>query len=418
MEQFDTDEILINSNNNKKNQKKKSNINYRNLILIVICTFIFLFSIYVIFKKAKSKIFKNIKIKKYPILIGDIDEENIYLNLLKLSTEKNIPQENIYSENINPINYTSFNSLLKGFLKKFSHENYPIYAIFIMPESVKNNNLSTFNCPKIDKDELSKDLNINKIIFLNDFYCKGYAIQTDLKIGEDYVIINNGEPQENGQKLIIELDKDLNMEYLVKNKDSDYYSITNSEGRFGYFGAKNKENYDFMNYYKNTLGNSDLSIQKILSEQGLIIIYKYLKFKEPQSKIDKNLEFKINKINNDDNVIVSVSEINKEIINKGINGDCDLSKKVLEYFIGIFGEIASDISLTCYPSAGLYIMGNFATLLEPLIINDNIFMEHFTSKDIFKKVIEYFPVYLVKNKNLGRIGAIEYARRLLLFDNK
>ena len=52
MEQFDTDEKLINSN--KKNKRHKSSITFRQLILIIICCLISLSAIYFIFNKSKT----------------------------------------------------------------------------------------------------------------------------------------------------------------------------------------------------------------------------------------------------------------------------------------------------------------------------------------------------------------------------
>ena len=113
----------------------------------------------------------------------------------------------------------------------------------------------------------------------------------------------------------------------------------------------------------------------------------------------------------------AANEINIELVNKGLNGKCELSKTVLEYFISIFGDVAGDVSLFSCPSGGLYLVGGLSIVLEPLITGTNIFMEHFLKKDDFAYLLKTFPVYLVKNGNLGMLGAAECARRLLLEGN-
>ena len=40
-------------------------------------------------------------------------------------------------------------------------------------------------------------------------------------------------------------------------------------------------------------------------------------------------------------------------------------------------------------------------------------MKHFVNKDNFKYFLEKFPVYLVKNGELGILGSAECARRLI-----
>ena len=52
-----------------------------------------------------------------------------------------------------------------------------------------------------------------------------------------------------------------------------------------------------------------------------------------------------------------------------------------------------------------------------MITNTNIFMEHYLNKDSFDFLLKTFPIYLVKNKNIGMKGAAEFARRLLLKEN-
>ena len=41
-------------------------------------------------------------------------------------------------------------------------------------------------------------------------------------------------------------------------------------------------------------------------------------------------------------------------------------------------------------------------------------MDHFINKDNFQSLLKTFPVYLVKNGNIGVLGAAECARRIIL----
>ena len=257
---------------------------------------------------------------------------------------------------------------------------------------------------------------MKKFVLLNDFTCNAYGVQTELKLGEDYVIINDVKPQEGGPKLIVGPGTGLGMGYLVKDTDNEFYSIGSSEGGHQDYTAKTQDNFALREYFKKTLGNTELSIERVLSGQGLIIIYKYLKSQDPKISRDKELEAKIDKFD-DTPTSPAANEINIELVNKGLNGKCELSKTVLEYFISIFGDVAGDVSLFSCPSGGLYLVGGLSIVLEPLITGTNIFMEHFLKKDDFAYLLKTFPVYLVKNGNLGMLGAAECARRLLLEGN-
>ena len=248
---------------------------------------------------------------------------------------------------------------------------------------------------------------------MNDFICNGNGVQTDLKLNEDYIALNDLKLQEGGPKLMIGSGYGLGMGYLLKDKENEFYTIDPSEGGHQDYTAKTNDNFALREYFKKTLGNTELSIERILSGQGLIIIYKYLKSHGATEKRDKELEDKIDKFD-DIPTSPAANEINIELVNKGLKGECELSKKVLEYFIGIFGDVAGDVSLFSCPTGGLYLVGGLSIVLEPLITGTKIFMEHYLKKDNFEYLLKSFPVYLVKNGNLGMLGATECARRLLL----
>ena len=337
-----------------------------------------------------------------------------------MSKDKSVPPEEISNTKLSPSEYKSLQDLLTEYLSKIKKEDYPHYAVFGIPGPVKNNEvLSITNIvhwPSFSGEEMAKQFNIKKFILLNDFTCNGYGIQTDLKLNEDYVVINDVPVQENGPKLIIGPGTGLGMGYLLKDENSDFYTIGPSEGGHQDYTAKNDDKFALREYFKKTLDNTELSIERVLSGQGLIIIYKYLKSKGFSGKIDKELEAKIEKFD-DTPMSVEANDINIELVDKGLKGQCELSQEVLKYFIGIFGDVAGDVSLFSCPTGGLYLVGGLSIALESLITGSKTFMEHYLNKDNFEYLLKTFPVYLVKNGNLGMLGAAECARRLILEDN-
>ena len=336
---------------------------------------------------------------------------------MKMSGDKDSQPEELDNTKLGTAEFPSIENLLEEYLDKIPKENYPVFAVFGIPGPVKNNEVLHFanipHWPKFNGDELAKKFNIKEFVLLNDFTCNGYGVQTNLKLGEDYIIINDAKPQEDGPKLIVGPGTGLGMGYLVKDQESEFYSIGASEGGHQDYTAKTNDNFALREYFKKTLGNTELSIERILSGQGLIIIYKYLKLHGATEKRDKELEEKIEKFD-DLPTSPAANEINIELVNKGLKGECELSKKVLEYFIGIFGDVAGDVSLFTVPTGGLYLVGGLSIVLEPLITGTNIFMEHYLKKDNFDYLLKSIPIYLVKNGALGMLGAIERARRLLL----
>ena len=360
--------------------------------------------------------------QKYPVLIGDIGGTNVRLKLIKLSKDINETQEFIDKAKFSPIKFPSLENLLTEYLSKFKDTpNYPLYIVLGIPGLVKNNEIIKMaNIPywgKTNGDELAKKLKVKKITFLNDFTCHGYGIQSNLKKDIDYIIINDVPKTEGGVKALIGPGTGLGMGFLIKNSENEFYTIGYSEGGHQDFHPKFKIYREIREYYMKLLKIDGLSIDRICSGQGLIPIYKYLNLNENNLKVDENLRMKIEKFNDFAQSDI-VNELNIELVKNGLEGKCELCKKVLELFIGLFGEVCGDASLFYLPTGGLYLTGGLSVALQSLIKETTIFMEHFLNKDNFDYLLKTFPIYLVKNGDIGIIGAGEYARRLILKNEK
>ena len=95
-----------------------------------------------------------------------------------------------------------------------------------------------------------------------------------------------------------------------------------------------------------------------------------------------------------------------------------LSRKVIELFIEILADSASDLSLFTLPTNGVYLLGGISVAIEPFIKQSKIFMENYFDKDfsfllksfsnIFNKELKYWNDRSCRSskKNLRR--AIKY----------
>ena len=179
------------------------------------------------------------------------------------------------------------------------------------------------------------------------------------------------------------------------------------------FFSKNKLHFELAEFTKKLLGQELLCVERICSGQGLIPMYKFLLSTEKDVKRDEELGKKIDALT-DLKKVVEVDKLNIELVSKGLKDECPLCKKVLELFVEVFGEVSGNFSLTCLPTNGLYLVGGLSIALEKLITSTKIFMEHFINKDNFAFLLKTFPVYLVKNGDIGVLGAAECGRRLVL----
>ncbi len=205
------------------------------------------------------------------------------------------------------------------------------------------------------------------------------------------------------------------MGYLIKDKNDKYYRIGNSEGGHQNFSRKNKKFFELAEFIKKEYNLQYVTIENICSGKGMVPLYKFLLEKEINSKNDidrdKNLGKKIDGFTDYTNKKLR-DELSNEITQKGVKGECKLCRKVIELFIEILADAAGDLSLLTIPSNGIYLLGGISVAIEPFIKQNKIFMDSFINRD-HSFLLKSFPVYLIKNPNIGMIGASEAARRII-----
>ena len=413
LEKFDTEENEENQYNNKKKQNSNNTfLSTKIEILLIIILIILILSLF-IYKYFSTPPFYN-------ILIGDIGGTNIRLKLLKMTKDINIEPITIKSEYKSTFLFSSLEFLLKEFISQLDPKNKPQFAILGIPGPVENNQLITLpNIPhwKLENGDILGDkLGIKKFIFLNDFVCNGYGIQTNLKENVDYMKLNDVTPIKDGPKLMIGPGTGLGMGFLLKNKNDKYYIIGSSEGGGQDFAAKSEFLMKLKKFIRDEMSLGNVSIGKICSGRSLIPIYKFLHLYGDENnkkfKRDEELGKRIDYFRSYKQVH-KVGEINIEITKRGLNGECELCRQTLLLFTEIFAEIAGDLALFTLPTSGVYLMGGITRILTPLILNNTIFLNHFKNKDLFWFLLQKLPIYLVQNKDIGLVGATEAARRIL-----
>ena len=420
-----------NSSSIKDNKKKLNPSNNSNIVFYIIIILIFCLIYRVIFiskddaqkedeiiinqnNQSKLKFKKNIVPKWHIVLVGDIGGTYIRLRLLNMTKSSEQKITILETTKLSTSDFESLELLLKTYLKN-RQDWFPDIAVLGVPGPVQDNTVIKFtNIHHWDSEngeELGHKLKINKFLFLNDFACNSYGIQTNLKLDEDYIILNKGEPKENGAKAIIGPGTGLGMGFLIKNKYDKYYTIGSSEGGHQDFPRKNQKFYDLAEFVKKEYNLKHVTIENICSGQGMVPLYKFILSKETKIDRDEDLGKRVDEFNDYSNKKIR-DKLSVEITEKGVRGECKLSRKVVELFIEILGNSAGDLALLTMPSNGIYLLGGISVAIEPYIKSNNLFMEHFIDRDQ-NFLLKNFPVYLIKNSNIGMIGASEAARRIL-----
>ena len=401
-------------NNSPLNQKSS-------MIQFYIITIVIVFLIYYFFFSSRNSDISDKTLIKYNVLVGDIGGTHIRFRLLKMSKNEHDLVETIDTTKLKTADFTSMESAFKFYLKTIEN-NFPSIAVIGVPGPIQDNTVLKFaNIPHWTSesgDKLGKKLGIKNFLFLNDFACNSYGIQTKLKLGDDYIVINEGKPNKEGPIMVIGPGTGLGMGYLLKDKKNKYYTIGNSEGGHQNFSRKNKLFFELAEFVKNQYNLEHVIIENVCSGQGMVPIYKFLLKKEQEKGInindidrEKTLAEKVDKFS-DYKDKKTRDMLSNEITQKGVRNECHLSRKVIELFIEVLADTASNMSLLTLPSGGIYLLGGISVAIEPFMKQSDLFMKFFVDKDL-SFILKNIPIYLIKNDNIGMIGATEAARRIL-----
>lgn len=351
------------------------------------------------------------------VLVSDIGGTNCRFKLVKISTDSSVQDQEIAADVLKPWEYNSIEEIIKVFLKPFvKTKNYPSFAVIGVPTAIINNTMQTLvNIPQwkpTNGDELGKKLSMKKFLFINDFVINGYGIQGDLKEGVDFVVLNNKPINNNEKKFVLGPGTGLGMCYLIKNEGEKHYNVYGSEGSHADFAPKNFLQFKYMKSLESYFSVEYASSETACAGPSIIPMYQYLQpiyFYDYGVKYDEKLSARVSAVSFLHTAPEEKNEINKQIVEMGLNGKDPLAKKVLEFFVEILGNIAGNMSLHTLPFGGIYIVGGLSKNLRE-IYESGIFQKALLSRGEQNNLLKDIPIILVLKDDLGMSGAIEAAR--------
>lgn len=340
------------------------------------------------------------------VLSGDIGGTN---TRLQITTNNDIIKNKIiFQKKYLAVNYDSLSEIIKIFLKESHISKDKIESVCIaVAGPVKNNKVTFTNLPwQLTEYELSKVLNldIHKVKLINDFESIGYGID-DLSPNDliclqksSYAASSHG----NNIRSMIGAGTGLGMGFIINHDKKKI--VYPSEGGHQDFAPVNNEQIKLFQFLKSKLHR--VSIERVCSGPGLMNIYKYV-VSDPLYNQIESPELK-RQLYND--------KIDKgQIITKyALEHNDPMALRALDIFISIYGSIAGNLALLTLPTNGLFIVGGIAPKIIQSIKHGS-FMNHFHDKGRFSPLMKEFPVYIVKDTDVGLKGAAQFA---LLMNNK
>jgi glucokinase len=141
-----------------------------------------------------------------------------------------------------------------------------------------------------------------------------------------------------------------------------------------------------------------VSVERVISGQGLFNIYQFLKDtghgEEPTWLVDQ--------MRHKDPPAV--------ITENALEGKSSLCTQALDLFVSLYGAEAGNMALKIMATGGVYLGGGIAPKMIAKL-REPVFMNAFTAKGRMKPLLQTIPVRVILNPRIALLGAAGYAMR-------
>jgi glucokinase len=286
----------------------------------------------------------------------------------------------------------------------------PARACFGIAGPVINNTSELTNLSwSLSSDRLEKQLNIPTVQLINDFAAIGYGVLA-LK-EEDLCILQNAPADAHAPIAVIGAGTGLGEGFLIPSSDGSY-RVFGSEGSHVDFAPRSSLEFQMVNYFKEKFRLGRVSVERVVSGQGIISIYQFLRNLDPNLEsptLKEMYETWEQEIGSDTKTVDLAAVISQAALTETDY----LCGQTMRLFIENYGVEAGNLALKLLPYGGMYIAGGIASKNLPLMQKD-CFIHAFCDKGRMTPLLQKIPVKIVLNPKVGLIGAALYATQTLL----
>ncbi|MEM6503693.1 MAG: glucokinase [Cyanobacteria bacterium P01_C01_bin.89] len=277
-----------------------------------------------------------------------------------------------------------------------SSQEKPARACFGIAGPVVNNTSKLTNLGwDLGGERLATELDIGSVTLINDFVAVGYGV-LGLKESQLHQL-QEGDRDSEAPIGIIGAGTGLGQGFAIKT--GDRYRVFGCEGGHVDFAPRSDLEWGLLEYLRSTLEISRVSAERVISGQGIVGIYQYLRdtnFAEAVPAIDQAIR--------GEKVDGQVQDPGA-LISKGAKaGGKSICAATMGTFISAYGSEAGNLALKLLPRGGLYIAGGIAAKNLDLM-TDGMFMGAFKDKGRVSPLLDQVPVAIITEQKVGLIGA-------------
>jgi len=232
---------------------------------------------------------------------------------------------------------------------------------------------------------LKLGLDLEQLTLINDLVATAYGLVH--LAPEDFLVLNVGVPQFNGNQALIAAGTGLGEAMIIW--DGRQHRASPSEGGAADFAPRTEREIQLLQFLKGKLAR--VSCEEIFSGRGFRKLHEFLDpnvvhptFQEPEA--------------------ASASEITQN----ALAGTCPVCVEVLDWWIDAFGAEAGNLALRVLAYGGVYFAGGIVLKILSKL-RDSSFCRSFADKGRLSSVLSNIPVSVVLNEDAPLLGAAHQA---------
>lgn len=321
------------------------------------------------------------------LLAGDIGGTKALLGLVETHIECGRP-EFLIKKKYACAEYGTFSELLFHFLAesvvKISDISGACMAV-AGPVSDDGRNAKFTNLPwTIDAERLGRESGIPRLALVNDFYAAAAGIA--VVDADDLVVLQAGQPDPKGVRLVIGAGTGLGMATLVAQVDS--WRILPGEAGHTGFAPANAQQAALWAHLLEQHGR--VTNERVISGSGLASIYRFLAGDNAYSALPGGAD-----------PAAAIAMLAAD------NSD-GAAHRAMEMFFSAYGAFAGDMALALMATGGVFLSGGIAVKNLPLL-QSSPFIREFNAKAEHAALARRMPVMVANDLELGLRGAAHLA---------
>jgi glucokinase len=281
--------------------------------------------------------------------------------------------------------YDSLEAIVEEFLVTTGAE--VDQAVFGVAGPVVDGQSTITNLPWVIREaDLRQAFDLRAVKLLNDLEATAYGVP---QLSPSDLSQLNDAPPRSGTKVVVAPGTGLG-EAVLFYRDGHHHVIPSEGGHAG-FAPTNLLEIRLLRHLMGKFGH--VSFERVCSGPGIPNIYGFLKKQRFAGELPEMRK-----------ALRKAADPAPVIVQKAMEGECELSIATLNTFVSILGAEAGNLALKVMAVGGVYLGGG----IPPKILSklkDGTFMASFVNKGRFAEMLAEIPVYVILNDQTALFGS-------------